>query len=97
MQTGAVHWTERLSGECWASPIVADGNIVFFTKGGDVVAYKVSRTPERIAESSISTTDILYGVAAVEGAWVARTGRGLIKIAAPPTTNEPPQSAARGD
>ncbi len=39
--------------------------------------------PKVLAESTISTTDIVYGVAAVEGAWLVRKGRGLQKIVAP--------------
>jgi outer membrane protein assembly factor BamB len=96
MPSGKVNWTERLPGECWASPIVTDGHVVFFSKSGDVVAYKAGPTPERVAESSISTTDVVYGVAAVDGAWLVRTGRGLIKIATPTGAGAESSSAAAG-
>ncbi len=82
IQTGVVRWTERLAGACWASPVASGEHIVFFCKDGDVMVFKAAREKELVGESTVSSTDILYGVAAVDGAWLIRTGRGLMKVTA---------------
>lgn len=87
--TGEVLWNERLPGECWASPVGFGNYVAFFCKGGDVAVYRRGRQPDRLAESSLSATDIVYGVAAVDGAWLVRTGRGLIKVALSTTGGRP--------
>jgi outer membrane protein assembly factor BamB len=73
-------WQQRLPGQVWASPIVSNGHITFFCKHGQVVTLKGGRELVEVAESQVSTTDIVYGVAAVDGAWIVRTGRALIRI-----------------
>lgn len=80
--TGEVRWQHRLPGSAWASPVLVDGNVFFFCKDGAVVVLKAGPTLEEVGESTLSATDVVYGVAAAEGAWLVRTGRGLIKIAA---------------
>lgn len=82
IQSGEVRWTERLAGTCWASPVAVGEHVVFFCKDGDVMVFKAGPEKNLVSESSISATDILYGVAAVDGAWIARTGRALIKVSA---------------
>ena len=95
IQTGEVRWTERLAGACWVSPVAVGDHVVFFSKDGEVTVYKAGPEKEQVAESSVSSTDILYGVAAVDGAWIIRTGRGLTKVTAsapagPNSPNGPP-------
>lgn len=82
IQTGEMRWTERLAGACWASPVASGEHVVFFCKDGDVVVFKSGPQKELVGESTVSSTDILYGVAAVDGAWLIRTGRGLMKVTA---------------
>lgn len=82
-QTGKELWTHRLPSQVWASPIGYNDAVMFFCKEGSVVAMEAGPEPKVVAESTISTTDIVYGVAAVEGAWLVRKGRGLQKIVAP--------------
>ena len=81
LATGEVRWQHRLPGSAWASPVIVDGNVFFFCKDGAVVVLKAGPTLEEVGENTLSSTDVVYGVAAVEGAWLVRTGRGLIKIA----------------
>ncbi|MBX3441994.1 MAG: PQQ-like beta-propeller repeat protein [Planctomyces sp.] len=88
--TGEVLWTVRLPGECWASPAAFDDKVAFFCKGGDVVVYRAAPEEELLGESSVSATDIVYGIAAVDAAWLVRTGRSLIKVAADPGTANAP-------
>jgi outer membrane protein assembly factor BamB len=88
MATGEVRWQHRLPGEVWASPVANNGHVTFFCKHGSVVTLKGGSELVEVAESHVSTTDVVYGVAAVDSAWIVRTGRGLVCIrnqAAPAT------------
>ncbi|WP_425618880.1 PQQ-binding-like beta-propeller repeat protein [Anatilimnocola sp. NA78] len=77
---GSIQWSERLPAACWASPIASDGRVFFFCKEGSVAVYQAADTAQLLGENSISTTDVVYGVAAVDRSWLVRTGRGLICI-----------------
>ena len=79
---GTIRWQHRLPGSAWASPIVHRGKVFFFCKDGAVVVLKAGASLEEVGESSLSATDVVYGVAAVEEAWLVRTGRSLILIKA---------------
>jgi len=83
IQTGEVKWQHRLPGTAWASPVEVAGHLLFFCKEGSVIALKSGPELQEVGESTISATDVVYGVAAVEGVWLVRTGRSLVKIAAP--------------
>ena len=78
--TGDVKWQHRLPGQVWASPVASNGHILFFCKEGTVVALKAGPELVEVAESQLSTTDIVYGVAADDRGWIVRTGRGLIRV-----------------
>jgi outer membrane protein assembly factor BamB len=78
--SGEIYWQHRLPGEVWASPIANSGHITFFCKHGQVVTLKGGPKLVEVAESQISTTEVVYGVAPVDGAWIVRTGRGLLRI-----------------
>jgi outer membrane protein assembly factor BamB len=81
--TCEVKWQHRLPGQAWASPIAINGHILFFCKEGAVVTLKAGPELVEVAESQISATDIVYGVAADDRSWIVRTGRGLIRVTAP--------------
>lgn len=80
--TGEVKWQHRLPGQAWASPIAINGHVLFFCKEGAVVTLKAGSELVEVAESQISATDIVYGVAADDSSWIIRTGRGLIRMSA---------------
>lgn len=82
LQSGEVRWQHRLPGQMWASVVASSGHLFFFCKEGEVVVMKAGAERQVVAENSISVTDIVYGVAAVDHAWLFRSGRSLIKIAA---------------
>lgn len=82
VQTGEVKWQHRLPGTAWASPVYVKGAVLFFCKDGPVVALQAGSELQEIGESTISATDVVYGVAAVDSAWLVRTGRSLLKITA---------------
>ncbi len=84
MNSGEEVWNYRLPSAVWASPIAHNDNVVIFCKDGAVVVLAAAREQRVVAENSISTTDIVYGVAASEGAWIVRKGRGLQRIVASP-------------
>jgi len=83
--TGKTLWTERLSGSCWASPIGAAGRVYFFGKDGVTTVVAAKPTFEKLAENrvSIGDKDRVYGVAAVPGAFVMRSGEKLICVGSP--------------
>lgn len=82
VSTGEILWQHRLPGQAWASPVGVDGNVVFFCKDGDVATLRGGAAVEEVGESQVTATDVVYGVAAVNGSWVVRTGRGLVRVSA---------------
>jgi outer membrane protein assembly factor BamB len=79
-KTGKEHWDTRLPASCWASPIGGAGRVYFFTRDGVCVVVKNSPELETLAENKLPLKGRVYGVAVVEGAFVLRTGTGLIRI-----------------
>lgn len=77
--TGAEKWRQRLGGECWASPLAAGDRIYFFTNEGVTFVVTASAQYEELAQNTLPT-DRIYGVAAVDGALLLRSGRKLIKL-----------------
>jgi outer membrane protein assembly factor BamB len=80
VKTGKEHWDTRLPASCWASPIGGAGRVYFFTRDGVCVVVKNNAELETLAENKISVKGRVYGVAAVEGAFVVRTGNTLVRV-----------------
>lgn len=80
LQSGEIKWQQRLPGQMWASAVAHDAHLYFFCNEGAVVVLKAGPELQRIADNSISVTDVVYGVAAVDNAWIVRSGRSLVKI-----------------
>jgi outer membrane protein assembly factor BamB len=89
---GKTVWTRRIGGSCWASPIGADGRVYFFGKSGDTTVVAAGPALKVLAENALTVEDRVYGVAAVNGAFVVRTGTKLIRIGGPVQKQE--QNAA---
>ncbi|MBA4032048.1 MAG: pyrrolo-quinoline quinone [Planctomyces sp.] len=83
LSDGQVQWQHRLPGEVWASPVANNGHVTFFGKFGFVVTLQGGPKVVEVAESNISTTEVVYGVAAAGNSWIVRTGRGLMRISQP--------------
>ncbi|MEX2213893.1 MAG: PQQ-binding-like beta-propeller repeat protein [Phycisphaeraceae bacterium] len=89
--TGEDVWLQRLGDSCWASPIGVSGKhdehgerAYFFTKGGTtLVIAGGGETAKVLAENKLTLEGRQYGVAAVDGAFVIRSGRKLICVGAP--------------
>lgn len=77
--TGAEKWRQRIGGECWASPLAAGDRIYFFTNEGVTVVVKAGPQYEELAKNTLPLERV-YGVAAVDGALLLRSGRKLIKL-----------------
>ncbi len=79
--TGAQRWSLRLPDSCWATPVVSGDRVFFFSKNGaTTVLSEGPEGPRKLAESKLSVTGRVYGVAAIDGAWLIRTGDRLVCI-----------------
>lgn len=88
LETGGVLWTTRIGSSTWASPIVAGDMLYFFGKDGDTSVIQISseqRTeiPPTVSINTLATESRVYGVAAINGAFLIRTGRKLICVGQP--------------
>jgi len=77
--TGEEKWRQRIGGECWTSPLAAGDRIYFFTNEGSSIVVKAGDRYEELAANTLPTGRI-YGVAAIDGAFLLRGGRSLIRI-----------------
>jgi outer membrane protein assembly factor BamB len=78
--TGKAVWDTRLPAGCWASPVGGAGHVYFFTRDGVCAVVKPGPEPQVVAENRLPGRGRVYGVAAVEGAFLVRTGSALVRI-----------------
>lgn len=88
LQTGSILWTTRLGSSTWASPIAAGDMLYFFGKDGDTTVIQAplqqqTETPPIANVNSLATESRVYGVAAINGAFLIRTGNRLICVGKP--------------
>ncbi len=84
LTTGEQRWSLRLPDSTWATPLAAGENLYFFSKNGATTVLRNSKEgPQKVAESKLSVSGRVYGVAAVDGAILVRTGDRLIRIGQP--------------
>jgi outer membrane protein assembly factor BamB len=82
--TGGVRWSLRLPDSCWATPLAAGDLLYFFGKGGATTVLRdLPEGPQRVAESKLTITGRVYGLAAVDGALLLRTDDRLICLGSP--------------
>ncbi len=78
---GEPRWKQRVADACWTTPIVSEDRVYFFTKKGKTTVLDLSGDePAILSESTFTTDDTVYGVAAAHDAFLVRTGSELIKI-----------------
>ncbi len=82
-KTGQTHWSERLGGSCWASPLASGDRIYFFGKDGLTTVLRSGPQKDKLAENQLAIEGRVYGVAATPGAFVLRTGQKLICVGNP--------------
>jgi outer membrane protein assembly factor BamB len=80
---GASVWTERLPGSCWASPLAAGDRVYFFGKDGFTTVVAAEPEFKTLAENRLTVEGRVYGVAAVPGALLLRTGEKLVCVGKP--------------
>lgn len=88
LQTGNILWTTRIGSSTWASPIAAGDLLYFFGKDGDTTVMEVSpnqreEVPPIVSVNTVATESRVYGVAAINGTFLIRTGKKLICIGQP--------------
>ena len=88
LETGDVLWTTRIGSSTWASPIAAEDKLYFFGKDGDTTVMQVPSQQQTeilpiVSVNSLATESRVYGVAAINGAFLIRTGSKLICVGEP--------------
>ena len=79
--SGRSRWATRLASAAWATPIVnGDRVYVFGTDGVASIFAADAPEPLELARNALTVSERVYGVAAVDGALLVRTGRELIRI-----------------
>jgi len=85
-ESGKEVWARRIGESCWASPIGGCGRVYFFGKSGKTTVVDAKPPLQVLAENELPTEDRVYGVAAVDGRFVVRTGSTLLCVADPAQT-----------
>jgi len=81
VKTGRPHWTQRLRGTVWASPLVADGKVYIGTRGGGFWIFRASAKKEIL--SSVRLGAPVSGTAtAANGVLYVATMKRLFAVAA---------------
>jgi outer membrane protein assembly factor BamB len=75
-KTGKEHYRERLGGNFSASPILADGRLYFFSREGITHVISPGKIFRKLGENKLEA-QIMATPAAVEGAFIIRTDKGL--------------------
>jgi len=78
-KSGKVHWTKRITGDFWASPMDADGKIYFFSEQGKVTVLKSGTEYEVLATNEFP--EDIYATPGVSGeAMFLRTVSAVYRI-----------------
>lgn len=81
LQTGKTLWFTPVEEETWASPIAAGERLYFFGKDGKTTIINASAdSVEILSRNFLPNKSPVYGVAAVDGALLIRTGSRLTRI-----------------
>ena len=92
LDTGEQLWTIRIGSPTWASPIAAGNYLYFFGKDGDTTVLHFPSKQLLVSKTDIlpsmninfiATESRVYGVAAVNGFFLIRTGKRLICVGKP--------------
>ena len=74
-------WTQRLPASTWASPLAAGDRVYFFCTNGETVVAKAGDTFEKLAQSTLTIDDRIYGYAIAGDRLVLRSGQKLFCVA----------------
>lgn len=78
-KTGSVHWTERLPGNYYASPLFADGRIYFFSREGQSTAIAPGKKYQSLGSGTLDGS-ICASPAAIGQALYIRTDKALYRV-----------------
>lgn len=78
-KTGQLIWSERIGGDCSASPIIADGKIYFFSETGKTTVVPISREFKKLAENTLPS-GFMASPAVTDNALILRTKTDLYRI-----------------
>jgi hypothetical protein len=78
-RTGKIHWTERILGNCSASPVLASGRVYFFSEDGKTIVVRPGKQFVRVAENKIDG-QIMASAAISDGAFFLRTDTHFYRI-----------------
>ena len=85
LATGTERWIQRLKGQNWVSPIGVGERVYFFSMRHGTEVLQASDYFEKLTENPPLASGRLYGVAVVDGAFLLRYGRSLVKVVQPVT------------
>jgi outer membrane protein assembly factor BamB len=54
-QTGRAHWTHDVTGEIWASPLVADGKVFQGSRNGDFWVFAASKEKAVLSKVAVGS------------------------------------------
>jgi outer membrane protein assembly factor BamB len=54
-RTGQAHWTHEITGEVWASPLVADGKVFLGTRNGDFLVFAASNEKKVLSNLALGS------------------------------------------
>ena len=84
METGKAHWSTRLGSSSWASPIGAGDFVYLFGKDGETTVMRADPAEAKTVNvNTLPTENAVYGVAAVDGAFLIRTRDRLFCVGRP--------------
>jgi outer membrane protein assembly factor BamB len=78
-KTGTIYWSERLGGDCSASPVAAEGRVYFQNETGTGYVVKAGKTFELLAKNELGERT-LASYAVADGALYIRSETHLWKI-----------------
>ncbi len=79
--SGTVHWTHRLPGSIWATPLGYGNRVYFFTEEGVTEVLRASAgAPEVLATNHLELDAPLTGFAAVDEAIILRAGQEVLRV-----------------
>ncbi len=81
LESGQSRWAVRLASPAWATPVVNGDRVYLFGTDGTASVFAADAAePIEVARNTLTVSERVYGVAAVDGAFFVRTGRELIRI-----------------
>ncbi len=92
-ETGEEIWKQRLGDTYWASPLMVDGKIYFWSEGGETVVIAPGKEFKELARNKLDD-GFMASPAVIDSALIVRTKSALYRIENPPASAKPEAAAA---